>query len=278
MSEKKPVDLEATIEEHEEFRKLSVAQRHAHYLQLRGTLETPNIVDAFSEIERGDFIPVTQYEGIFLEKPLGIGHDQTNSAPSIVSQMLEKIQPQPGEKILDVGSGSGWTTALLSHCVGDNGQVVGVERFEELVELGRENVAKYRHTTNVDIHHTPNEIGWCAEAPYDKILVSAQIHTIPPELVEQLADNGEILIPIVYTDGELIEIMKEYERTHKDVEFSQEEFDALLADNKKYPRSKAVLYRKIDGELVEIDVIPELTFVPLVVEKDTAVEEQLSLD
>ncbi len=267
MTDREPTEREPTIEDYEKFRELTVAQRHAYYLQQRG-LETPNLIKAFSEVERGDFIPFEQYEGIFLETGIGIGHDQVNSWPTIVVKMLEKLQPSQGEKILDVGSGSGWTTALLAHCVGETGQVVGVERIEELADFGRSNIGKYRHTTNTEIHHTPTSIGWAAEAPYDKILVSAQINKVPDELVNQLAEGGEMLIPIVHTDEEIVELIREYIETHKGegVELSQKDVEAVLEDNKKVKRSKSALYKKVDGELVEIDVMPEMTFVPLVIE------------
>lgn len=265
MTDKEPIEREPTIEDYEKFRQLTVAQRHAYYLRLRG-LETPRLIDAFSEVERGDFIPIESYEGIFLETGIGIGHEQVNSWPTIVVKMLEKLQPSEGERILDVGSGSGWTTALMSHCVGESGKVVGVERIEELANFGRQNVGKYRHTTNAEINHTPKGIGWPQGAPYDKILVSAQIGSVPKALCNQLAEGGKLLIPIIHTEEEILELLREYVNAHEGVEFNQKDIVDIIEDNKKVPRSKSVLYKKVEGELIEIDAMPEMAFVPLIVE------------
>ncbi len=269
MTDKEP--REPTIEDYENFRNLTVAERHVHYLRHRG-LETPKLIDAFSEVERGDFIPFEQYEGIFLETGIGIGHGQTNSWPTIVVKMLEKLQPELGEKILDVGSGSGWTTALLSHVVGETGKVIGVERIEDLVNYGRENIAKYRHTANAEIHHTQNSVGCPDDAPYDKILVSAEAYSVPQELIEQLTEGGVILIPIKLTQEDVRQyisylITETEEKSGEELpEEKKQKALELMLEN---PGSKAILYKKIDGKLVEIDVIPDLTFVPLVTEDDS---------
>ncbi|MDO8335312.1 MAG: hypothetical protein Q7T74_00825 [Candidatus Saccharibacteria bacterium] len=272
MTDKEPVDNEPTIEDYEKFRKLTVAQRHAFYLQLRNALETPRIFDAFSVVERGDFIPIEHYEGIFFEKPVGIGYEQTNSDPSLVSRMLEKLQPQRGENILDVGSGSGWTTALISHCVGETGKVVGVERIQELVVFGRNNIGKYRHTTNAEVHHTPNGIGWPEGAPYDKILVSAQIDKVPVGLVEQLDEGGLLLVPVVNTEQEgrnYAQAQFEQYKKRNGKELPEEDKQKFLDDILQKPGSNIILYKKVDGELQQVDVIPDMIFVPLILGDDS---------
>lgn len=267
MTEKEPT--ERTIEQHEALRAMPVGERHAFYLRHKG-LETQNLIDAFSVVERGDFIPVTSYESIFREIGIDIGHGQVNSWPTIVVRMLEKLQPKEGEKILDVGSGSGWTTALLSHCVGENGKVVGVERIAELVEYGETNLRKYRHTGNAEIYHTPSGvIGWVEDGPYDKILVSAQAESVSEELVEQLAEGGEILIPIAETEEETRAYVKkefeEYARKHGK-QAPDKEMQNFLGYMLKHPGSTAILYRKVNGKLEQIDVLPNLTFVPLILD------------
>src|SRR5665213_784816 len=99
----------------------------------------PAIDEAFRTIQRRDFLPADLQEQAYIDAPIPIGFGQTNSQPSTVRMMLEWLDPQPGDKILDVGSGSGWTTALLSYLVEPNGQVYAVEKIPELVAFGREN-------------------------------------------------------------------------------------------------------------------------------------------
>ena len=115
-----------------------------------------------------------------------IGYDQTNSQPTTVRHCLEHLDVQPGQRVLDVGCGSAWTTALLAHLVGPEGDVTGVEVVPELVEFGRSNLARL----------DPHALGWPARAPYDRILVSAEAHEVPEALVDQLADDGRMVAPV----------------------------------------------------------------------------------
>jgi len=97
------------------------------------------IEEAFKAVPRIDFLRPEEKDQHELDVPLPIGSGQTNSQPSTVRQMLLWLDPQPGDKILDVGSGSGWTTALLAHLVGPTGTIYAVERILELVQFGEEN-------------------------------------------------------------------------------------------------------------------------------------------
>jgi protein-L-isoaspartate(D-aspartate) O-methyltransferase len=109
--------------------------------------------------------------------------------------MLELLQPKKGDKILDVGTGSGWTTALLAHTVGNTGQVYGVELHKELVTFGKKNLSKYSFL-NVEINEASKTLGIPKKAPFDKILVSAESKDMPSELIQQLKNNGRMVIPI----------------------------------------------------------------------------------
>ena len=113
----------------------------------QGYLKTPLIIEAFRNIKRQDFVLEKLKDDADINAPLPIGYDQTISQPLTVAFMLELLQPKPGEKILDVGSGSAWQTALLAHCVGSppvgGGKVFGIERIPELVEFGKKNISKY---------------------------------------------------------------------------------------------------------------------------------------
>jgi protein-L-isoaspartate(D-aspartate) O-methyltransferase len=150
--------------------------------------------DAFAAVPRRDFLPARQQPFAGLDKALDIGHGVTNSQPSTVRAMLALLDPQPGDRVLDVGSGSGWTTALLAHLVGPDGAVVAVERIPELVAESRDRLAG---RAPVSVHQTePGVLGWPEEAPYDRVLVSAASATVPPALLEQVAVGGVLVAPV----------------------------------------------------------------------------------
>lgn len=160
-----------------------------------GYLKTTPIIDAFEKIDRKDFM-APEYKGLaYIDEAFSIGYGQTISQPLTVAFMFELLQPEAGDKILDVGSGSGWTTALLADLVGERGRVIGIERISELVEFGKENLAKYKFKS-AEILQAEDGIGFSKEAPYDKILVSAAAESIPQELINQLKVGGRMVIPI----------------------------------------------------------------------------------
>ncbi|TSC67192.1 MAG: hypothetical protein CEO19_327 [Parcubacteria group bacterium Gr01-1014_73] len=150
---------------------------------------------AFEKINRVDFIGPDYQAEADEDYPLPIGFGQTISQPFTVAFMLELLEPQKGDKVLDVGSGSGWTTALLAELVGDMGRVFGVEKIPELVSLGRKNLAKYNFP-NAKIIQAGAELGLPSEAPFDKILVSAAAEKIPETLLYQLKAPGLLVLPV----------------------------------------------------------------------------------
>ena len=131
--------------------------------------------------------------------PLPIGHGQTNSQPQAVRSMLELLDVRPGQRVLDVGSGSGWTTALLAHLTGPGGQVCGVELEPDLVRFGAANLARCEVPWASIREAEPGALGIPGEAPYDRILVSANAMELPEQLVGQLADGGRMVIPVAST-------------------------------------------------------------------------------
>jgi protein-L-isoaspartate(D-aspartate) O-methyltransferase len=161
---------------------------------LKGMLDNPYIIDAFREIDRKDFVPESFEEHIYVDAPLPIGNNQTISQPSTVAFMLEKLEPREGDKVLDIGSGSGWTTALLCHITGDKGSVVGLERMDELVEKGKKNLSSFSFH-HCRIQKAGDTLGLPGEQ-FDKILVSASADEIPKELFSQLKIGGILVIPV----------------------------------------------------------------------------------
>ncbi len=161
----------------------------------RGALTTPTIIVAFQAVDRKYFVPSGISSLAYEDHPLDIGYKATISQPTTVAFMLEKLAPKAGEKILDIGSGSGWTTALLAYIVGATGTVQGVEIVPELTELGINNLKKYPFR-NAEIMQAEKRLGLESKAPFDKILVSASIEQLPEEIIIQLAVGGILVIPI----------------------------------------------------------------------------------
>ena len=159
-------------------------------------LKSPEIIRAFESVKREDFVVDKSLAEV--DSPLPIGYGQTISQPLVVAFMLEKLEPKAGEKILDVGSGSGWTTALLSYLVGQKGRVIGLEIVKELKEFGEKNVSKYNFIKKsiAELHLADGRQGYKKLAPYDKILCSAEAKKLPFVLKRQLKIGGRIVIPI----------------------------------------------------------------------------------
>lgn len=163
---------------------------------LSNVLKSPEVIEAFKKVDRKDFVKSEHADLAYVDTALPIGYGQTISQPSTVVFMLELLEPKGGLKVLDVGSGSGWTAALLACIVGKKGEVVGVELVSNLVSFGRENVAKYCDGSNVNIFPAGEVVGYPSKSPYDRILVSASASMIPSELIEQLKVGGIMVIPI----------------------------------------------------------------------------------
>ncbi|MBU2082012.1 protein-L-isoaspartate O-methyltransferase [Patescibacteria group bacterium] len=191
----------------------------------------PQIIRAFKRIKREDFLLPENKNKAKIDTALPIGYGQTISQPTTVAFMLELLQPEAGDKILDVGSGSGWTTALLAEIAGKWGEVYGIERILELKNFSEQNISKYSFIKKgrVIIIHGDGYAGLSEYAPFDKILVSAVALKTPPQLLAQLKVKGRMVIPI----------------------------------GKQYEGQEIVLYRKISKNKFEIKHFPGFVFVPL---------------
>ncbi|MDP3741394.1 MAG: protein-L-isoaspartate O-methyltransferase [bacterium] len=164
-------------------------------LKKQGVLKTSRIIEAFLAIDRKKFLPRDLVAEAYVDAPLSIGQGQTISQPYTVAFMLELLDPRPKQKILDVGFGSGWTTALLAYIVGSGGEVYGLEIVLEIFERGKGNLLKFK-LENVQLVHGSGWDGFPGTAPFDRILVSAASPEIPKALTDQLAIGGKMVIPV----------------------------------------------------------------------------------
>jgi len=163
-----------------------------------GWLKTPRIIEAFKKIKRVDFLPVEIKDLAELNTALSIGAGQTISQPLVVAFMIEQLDPRPGDKVLDIGSGSGWTTALLAEIIKPEGKVVAIEIVPELKEFGEKNTAKYNFIEKgiAEFICGDGSKGYKKESPFDKILASASAQSVPQTWKEQLKIGGKIVTPI----------------------------------------------------------------------------------
>jgi protein-L-isoaspartate(D-aspartate) O-methyltransferase len=163
-----------------------------------GYLKSDLVIDAFWEMNRIEFIPENLAFEAEADVPLPIGYGQTISQPRTVAFMFELLQPQKDHVVLDIGSGSGWTSALLAYIVGQKGKVVAVERLHELFEFGKKNIEKFGYVSKgiVECCESDGYFGNDIYAPYDRILVSASVEELPEALKRQLKIGGIMVIPV----------------------------------------------------------------------------------
>jgi len=154
------------------------------------------VAEAMAKWPRQSFLPLRERRHAGRDGPLPIGHGQTNSQPRTVAAMLELLDVHPGDRVLDVGAGSGWTTALLAHLTGPTGSVLGVERVPELVTFGAANLDRSRMPWAHLALATPGALGSPEDGPFDRVLVSADASTLPRALVDQLAPGGVLVMPV----------------------------------------------------------------------------------
>lgn len=172
-------------------------------LILEKILKTPSIISAFKKIHRADFVPeaIRQYSDE--DRALPTFENQTISQPYTVAFMLELLKPKEGEKILDVGSGSGWVAGMLAHIVGKKGKVFAIELVPELVQFSIDNLRKYRFN-NLKIIKGDGSAGLPKIAPFDAIHAAAAGKTIPLALKVQLKVGGRLIAPTQKNDIRLI--------------------------------------------------------------------------
>ena len=160
-------------------------------LRARG-IRDPAVLDAFAKVPRDRFVPDAHRSQAYEDHPLPIGKGQTISQPYVVALMTQELGPEPHHRVLDVGAGSGYQTAILA-CLG--GHVYALERIDELTRRATAAIAE-SHFDNVTIRTGDGSLGWPEEAPFDRILCGAAAPDVPQAWIDQLADGGRIVVPV----------------------------------------------------------------------------------
>ena len=156
------------------------------------------IAHAFETVDRADFVPEAERENAYQDRPIGLPRSQTTSQPSLIARMVDAVDPEPEDKVLEVGTGYGFQTALLASLVA---QVVSIERHAELAGAARANLERTGFA-NVQVVVGDGWKGVPDKAPFDGIVVSASAESFPEELGAQLAEGGRIVIPLARALGD----------------------------------------------------------------------------
>jgi protein-L-isoaspartate(D-aspartate) O-methyltransferase len=169
------------------------------------------VIEAMKRIPREAFVSQEQYQAAYEDRPLSIGFGQTISQPFIVALMVQALELRGDEKVLELGTGSGYEAAILAELAE---KVVTVECIPELAESARQILDNLGYS-NIEVHVAGRTLGWSEEAPYDAIIVSAGAPSVPKVLLEQLAWNGRLIIPVGSRwQQELLRVTKLRKRNH----------------------------------------------------------------
>jgi len=163
-------------------------------LRIDGYIKTDKVADAMNTIPRHRFLPKDQKIYAYEDRPLPVGKNQTISAPHMVAIMTEALELKEDEKVLEIGAGTGYHSAVVAHIVKE-GYIYTVEKIEELAQKARENIKKTGYI-NTEVITGDGTQGYQKKAPYDRISVTASAPDIPTPLIEQLKPGGQMLIPI----------------------------------------------------------------------------------
>lgn len=179
--------------------------RMAELLRIHGIGE--EVLEAMKHVERHLFVPSHLRDQAYDDYPLPIGGNQTISAPHMVAMMCDYLELKKGEKVLEIGTGSGYHVAVIAEIIGEKGYVYSIERIKELVEFSKESLKKTGYR-NVSVILGDGTLGLPEHAPFDKISVTCAAPDVPPPLLEQLKVGGKMVIPIGRYTQELYLIEK----------------------------------------------------------------------
>lgn len=162
----------------------------------RGYITKCEVAEALRKVPREEFVPRSLMDEAYIDTPLPIGSGQTISAPHMVAMMAEALDLRPGQKVLEVGGGSGYHAAVTAELVSPGGHVFTVERLPALVEFARDNIARTGYSDSVTVILSDGSVGLPSEAPFDRIFVACGAPAVPEPLKSQLKDGGLMLVPV----------------------------------------------------------------------------------
>jgi len=176
-------------------------RRVVESLIFMGYLRNPRVIKALLAVPREEFVPDHLRSYAYMDSPLPVGYGQTISAIHMVAIMTEELNPEPGDLVLEVGTGSGYQAAVLAEIVAKQdpsrrGHVYTIERIPELVEFAKRNLTKTGYSDYVTVIQGDGTLGYSEKAPFNKIIVTAAASSVPQPLLDQLAEGGRLVIPV----------------------------------------------------------------------------------
>jgi len=161
--------------------------------QNNNLINNKDVLLAFKQVKREDFILKKYKEQAYEDIPLPIGFNATISQPTTVMIMTQALDVKKGNKILEIGTGSGYQAALLSILVGEKGKIISTEFIPELADFAKQNLKDYK---NVTIIKTDGSKGYKEQAPYNAIIITAAIPELPQTIIDQLKEGGRLVAPV----------------------------------------------------------------------------------
>jgi len=194
--------------------------RLINYLKEGGFIKTEKVEEAMINVDRSIFVPQKYINESYEDKPLTIGYGQTISAPSIVAYMTELLELREGDKVLEIGTGSGYQTAILSYIVKEKGLIISIERIKELSEIAYKNLEKLGLHKNVKLIVGDGSIGYENDKPYDRILITAASPKIPNFIYDQLKNGGIAVMPVGSIEEQKLVVLKKDELGKITIEYN----------------------------------------------------------